>query len=61
MTYYIHRHGIIKKTWLRILNVFLIVMIPLEVYKLKKQMSDSYCECIKSEIFVWKEGFKFGE
>ena len=61
MTYYIHRNGIIKKTWLRILNVFLVIMIPIEAYYWKKQVKDSYWKCVKSEIFTWKEGFKFGE
>ena len=41
MTYYIHRNGIIKKTWLRILNVFLVIMIPIEAYYWKKQVKDS--------------------
>jgi len=61
MTYYIHRNGIIKKTWLRILNVFLIAMIPTEAYFGMKDFGDSYYKSLTEEIEIWKEGFKFGE
>jgi len=61
MTYYIHRNGIIRKTWLRMLNVCLIIMIPTEAYYWKKEIKESYLKCLKTEIEVWKQGFKFGE
>ena len=61
MTYYIQRNGIIRKAWLRILNACLIIMIPTEACYWKKQVKDSYWECIKSEIFTWQQGFKFGD
>lgn len=61
MTYYIHRYGVIKKTLLRILNVFLVVMIPIEAYYWMMEFGDSYVKSFKEEIKTWKEGFKFGD
>jgi hypothetical protein len=68
MAYYIHRCEFIRKTWLRILNSFLIFLIPIGAYESKKmwetfpnETKESYWKCLIEEIEIWKEGFKFGE
>jgi len=61
MTYYIHRNGIIRKTWLRILNAFIAFMIPIEACYWMKKLEEPYSKSLKEEIEIWKEGFKFGK
>jgi hypothetical protein len=66
VTYFIHRSGVIKKTWLRILNACLIIMIPIGAYKNKKYFEiysntkQSYWKSFIEEIQIWKEGFNLG-
>ena len=68
MTYYVQNMGVVRKTWLRVLNAFMIVMIPFGAYDNKKfseafpnENKISYWKCLIEEIEIWKDGFKFGE
>jgi len=66
MVYFVHRCGVIKKVWLKILNFCLIIMIPLGAFENKKyfekylKKKQSYYKCFIEEIEIWKEGFNLG-
>ena len=66
MTYFLRRNGFVKKTWLRILNLFMFLFIPFGLYETRKyykinNCSISWLELVKEEFIIWLEGFKFGE
>ena len=66
MTYFLQNNGFIRKTYLRILNVFMIFAIPFGTYNNMKynkmyNFKVSWQEQLKEEFKIWLDGFIFGE